>query len=46
MRAVEATLLSFLQKSTQFMIPICQRTYSWTDGAAGLLSQIISGRQA
>ena len=30
MKATEAKLLSFLQKSTQFVIPIYQRTYSWT----------------
>ena len=31
MKATEAKLLAFLQKSTQFVIPIYQRTYSWTD---------------
>lgn len=31
MKATEASLLSFLQKSPQFIIPIYQRTYSWTD---------------
>jgi len=31
MKATEAKLLSFLQKSSQFIIPIYQRTYSWTD---------------
>ncbi len=31
MKATEATLLHFLQKSPQFIIPIYQRTYSWTD---------------
>lgn len=31
MKATEAKLLSFLQKSTQFIIPIYQRTYSWTE---------------
>jgi len=30
-KAAEAKLLSFLQKSPQFVIPIYQRTYSWTD---------------
>jgi len=30
-KATEAKLLSFLQKSPQFIIPIYQRTYSWTD---------------
>jgi len=29
-KATEAKLLSFLQKSSQFIIPIYQRTYSWT----------------
>src|SRR5947207_7114289 len=31
MKAVEANFLSFLKKSPQFVIPIYQRTYSWTD---------------
>jgi uncharacterized protein with ParB-like and HNH nuclease domain/predicted transport protein len=31
MKATEAKLLSFLQKSPQFVVPIYQRTYSWTD---------------
>jgi uncharacterized protein with ParB-like and HNH nuclease domain/predicted transport protein len=31
LKATEAKLLSFLQKSPQFIIPIYQRTYSWTD---------------
>ena len=31
MTATEAKLLAFLQKSPQFVIPIYQRTYSWTD---------------
>ena len=30
MKATEAQLLSFLQQSHQFIIPIYQRTYSWT----------------
>lgn len=30
MKAVEANLLSFIKKSPQFIIPIYQRTYSWT----------------
>lgn len=30
MKATEAKLLNFLQKSGQFIIPIYQRTYSWT----------------
>jgi len=31
MKATEAKLLAFLQKSPQFVIPIYQRTYSWTN---------------
>lgn len=31
MKATEAKLLDFLKKSTQFVIPIYQRTYSWTE---------------
>jgi uncharacterized protein with ParB-like and HNH nuclease domain/predicted transport protein len=31
MKATEAKLLSFIQKSPQFIIPIYQRTYSWTE---------------
>lgn len=31
MKAVEARLLDFLKKSPQFVIPIYQRTYSWTE---------------
>jgi len=31
MKATEAGLLSFLKKSSQFVIPIYQRTYSWTE---------------
>ena len=30
MKATEARLLDFLKKSPQFVIPIYQRTYSWT----------------
>jgi uncharacterized protein with ParB-like and HNH nuclease domain/predicted transport protein len=30
MKATEAMLLAFLKKSPQFVIPIYQRTYSWT----------------
>ena len=30
MKATEAKLLEFLKKSSQFIIPIYQRTYSWT----------------
>ena len=30
MKANEANLLVFLKKSPQFVIPIYQRTYSWT----------------
>jgi uncharacterized protein with ParB-like and HNH nuclease domain/predicted transport protein len=31
MKATEAKLLDFLKKSPQFIIPIYQRTYSWTE---------------
>lgn len=31
MQATEAKLLDFLKKSPQFVIPIYQRTYSWTE---------------
>lgn len=31
MKAVEANLLAFLKKSPQFIIPIYQRAYSWTE---------------
>jgi uncharacterized protein with ParB-like and HNH nuclease domain/predicted transport protein len=31
MKATEARLLEFLRKSPQFIIPIYQRTYSWTE---------------
>lgn len=31
MKATEAKLLNFLKKSQQFVIPIYQRTYSWTE---------------
>ena len=31
MKATEAKLLEFLKKSTQFVIPIYQRSYSWTE---------------
>ncbi len=31
MKATETNLLSFLKKSSQFSVPIYQRTYSWTE---------------
>ena len=31
MKATEAKVLDFLKKSPQFVIPIYQRTYSWTE---------------
>ncbi|WP_424945841.1 GmrSD restriction endonuclease domain-containing protein [Candidatus Spongiihabitans sp.] len=31
MKATEANLLHFLKKSPQFVVPIYQRTYSWTE---------------
>src|SRR4051794_33842708 len=41
MKAVEAKLLAFLQKSPQFIIPIYQRTYSWTEKDCRQLSDDI-----
>src|SRR5664280_3418366 len=37
MKATEASFLQFLKKSTQFVIPIYQRTYSWTAKECGQL---------
>ncbi len=37
MKATEAKLLEFLKKSSQFVIPIYQRTYSWTAKESGQL---------
>ena len=37
MKATEAKLLDFLRKSPQFVIPIYQRTYSWTWKECGQL---------
>ena len=31
MKATETNLLNFLKKSSQFIVPIYQRTYSWTE---------------
>ena len=31
MKATEAKLLDFLKRSPQFVIPVYQRTYSWTE---------------
>ena len=31
MKATEASFLQFLRTSPQFVIPIYQRTYSWTE---------------
>lgn len=43
MKATEASLLQFLNKSSQFIIPIYQRNYSWTEKeCAQLWSDIIS----
>lgn len=42
MKATEASLLQFLKKSPQFVIPIYQRTYSWTEKeCAQLWSDVI-----
>lgn len=46
MKATEAKLLSFLQKSPQFIIPNYPRTYSWTDNTEGLPVEILLGGQA
>ena len=35
--ATEANFLAFLKKSPQFLIPIYQRTYSWTERECGQL---------
>ena len=37
MKATEATFLGFLKRSPQFVIPIYQRTYSWTERECGQL---------
>ncbi len=41
MKATEAKLLDFLKKSPQFVIPIYQRTYSWTEKECRQLSDDI-----
>jgi uncharacterized protein with ParB-like and HNH nuclease domain/predicted transport protein len=41
MKACEAGLLSFLKKSSQFVIPIYQRAYSWTERECAQLWQDI-----
>ena len=37
MKATEASFLQFLRTSPQFVIPIYQRTYSWTEGECQVL---------
>ena len=37
MKATEANFLGFLKRSPQFVIPIYQRTYSWTERECGQL---------
>ena len=37
MKTTEARFLEFLGKSHQFLIPIYQRTYSWTERECGQL---------
>ena len=37
MKAAEARFLDFLRKSPQFVVPIYQRTYSWTERECGQL---------
>ena len=41
MKATEANFLGFLKKSPQFVIPIYQRTYSWTERECGQLLEDI-----
>ncbi len=41
MKATEARLLDFLKRSQQFVIPIYQRTYSWTETMSATLQDII-----
>jgi uncharacterized protein with ParB-like and HNH nuclease domain/predicted transport protein len=41
MKAVEAQLLGFIKKSPQFIIPIYQRTYSWTERECRQLWDIV-----
>ena len=41
MKATEAKFLEFLKKSPQFVIPIYQRTYSWTERECRQLSEDI-----
>ena len=41
MKATEAKLLDFLKKSPQFIIPIYQRTYSWTESQCRQLCEDI-----
>jgi len=31
MTAIQSNLLEFISKSSQFVIPIYQRTYNWTE---------------
>lgn len=47
MKATEAKLLAFLKKSPQFVIPIYQRTYNWTERECQQLWEDIirTGRQ-
>ena len=48
MKATEANLLAFLKKSPQFIIPIYQRTYTWTESQCQQLWDDIlrAGRRA
>ena len=43
MKATEAKLLEFLKKSPQFVIPIYQRTYSWSEKECRQLWEDILG---
>jgi uncharacterized protein with ParB-like and HNH nuclease domain len=43
MKASETPFISFMQKTTQFSIPIYQRTYSWTNDQCTQLWNDIDG---
>jgi hypothetical protein len=46
MKATEAKFLDFLKKSPQFVIPIYQRTYSWTEKAGCVHLELYNSRNA
>ena len=45
MKATEARLLDFLKKSPQFVIPIYQRTYTWTERMSAVMGRHRPHRQ-